>query len=66
MEQIVSSNGVTVETCDNKIKSLLEFFPVEELKFSDINNGEDYITKLAKTACIGIFNDTRDNVNDVA
>ena len=44
----------------------MEFFPIEELKFTETKNGEEYITKLAKAACVGIFNETRENVNDHA
>ena len=66
METIVSANGVSVEGCENKIKQVLEFFPIEELKFTETKNGEEYITKLAKAACVGIFNETRENVNDHA
>ena len=31
------------------MKSVLDFFPIEELKFSDTINGEDYISKIART-----------------
>ena len=64
LETIVTASNVNVEQCEKKIATLMEFLPVEELKYQDINNGEEYITKIAKTACKGIFDETRETVND--
>ena len=49
METIVSSNSVMAEQAEKQIKSVLDFFPIEDLKFSDTINGEDYISKIART-----------------
>jgi len=44
----------------------LTYFPIDELKSSGILTGEDYIAKVSKHACLGIFKDTKENVNDHA
>lgn len=49
METIVSSNSVSTDQCEKQIQSVLDFFPIDDLKFSDTINGEDYISKIART-----------------
>ena len=46
---------------ERQVKELLEFFPIEKMKL-DVDNGEEYVARIAKTACRGIFDDTRENV----
>ncbi len=63
-ETILSANNVNVEQCEKKVASILEFMPVEDIKYQELNTSEEYITKIAKIACKGIFDETRDTVND--
>lgn len=46
---------------ERQISELVVFFPIEKMKL-DVDNGEEYIARVAKTACRGIFDDTRENV----
>ena len=46
---------------ERQVKELFEFFPLATMK-EDEDNFEDYIARVARTACRGIFDDTRDNV----
>ena len=67
MEVVVESANHCITELEKKVKTVLDFFPIEELKHSDdIHKGEDYIARVSKTACLGIFNDTRANVSDDA
>ena len=66
MEVVAESSNHCLTELEKKVKSLLEFWPLEELKHNEIYKGDDYIARVSKTACLGIFNDTRANVSDDA
>ena len=63
-ETIIGACNVNVEQCERKLASLIEFFPVDELKYQDVKTGEEFIIKIAKEACKGIIDQTRENVDD--
>lgn len=46
---------------ERQVKELVDFFPIDKMKL-DVDNGEEYVARIAKTACRGIFDDTRENV----
>ena len=61
----MSGQSLNVAQLERQLKDLLDFFPIEKMKL-DVDNGEEYVARIAKTACRGIFDDTRDNVGNDA
>ena len=61
MENVISSNALTVSNVERQVQELMEFFPLDKMKL-DVSNGEEYVARVAKTACRGIFDDNRENV----
>lgn len=54
LENIVESSNVCInqinKQLDTKLKGLLEFFPIDELKEDDITTGEQYVAAMIKAA----------------
>ena len=61
MENVISSNALSVSNVERQVQEFMEFFPLDKMKL-DVSNGEEYVARVAKTACRGIFDDTRENV----